>query len=359
MHRHAARPSHRPVCSIVPPDLLLSVAREGSEETRDDAIKALTAGASARAQRAATAGLVQELGLRVNELTFTTARVDHHNTVYDAQNQITRPGVKVRDDDDPPADDEAVNQAFDNAEITYRHYKEVHGRESLDGYGLELVSSVHYRVDLDNAFWNGEQMLYGDGSGRLFKKGAFTAALDVVAHEMTHGVTNFSANLEYHNQSGALNESFSDVFGSLVKQRHLGQSAEDADWLLGAGILGPALPGEALRSLKAPGTAHERDRQPGGMDSFVELPDTEMGDWGGVHINSGIPNRAFHLAATAIGGNAWETAGAIWYATLTEHLGATSDFAETAQATLEVAGSGFGDDVRAAVENAWKEVGVL
>ena len=356
MHRHAGG---RPFCSIVPPDLLIEIAREGDAEDRDAALKSLTSAASARARRATTSRMARELGLRVDELSFTAAQQGRHNTVYDAQNGTALPGVQARGDGDPASDDVAVNQAFDNAEITYGYYKEVHDRDSLDGYGLEMVSSVHYRVALDNAFWNGEQMMYGDG-GRLFKPGSFTAALDVVGHELTHGVTDFTAGLEYHNQSGALNESFSDVFGSLVKQKHLGQLADQADWLLGEGMLGPALDGVALRSLKAPGTAHSRDRQPAGMDSYVQLPDTDVGDWGGVHINSGIPNHAFYLAATAIGGNAWDIAGRVWYTTLTEHLGPNSDFEETARATVEVAASlGYGDGPQDAIENAWKEVGVL
>jgi Zn-dependent metalloprotease len=350
---------NRPICMIAPPDLLISVAREGDPEDRDAAVKALTAAASARAQRIVTANLMREFGVRLDALSFTTATAGRHNTVYDAQNQIARPGVKARGDGDPESSDESVNHAYDGAEITHQFYKDVYGRDSLDDNGVELVSSVHYRRDLDNAFWTGEQMLYGDGSGRIFKKGSLVAALDVCGHELTHGVVGFSANLAYHNQSGALNESFADVFGSLVKQKHNGQTAEDADWLLGAGILGPALAGDALRSLKDPGTANERDRQPKGMDSFVDLPDTEEGDYGGVHINSGIPNHAFYLAATALGGNAWEVAGQIWYTTLTEQLRANSDFKETAQATVEVAESSFGSDERDAVENAWKEVGVL
>jgi hypothetical protein len=142
---------------------------------------------------------------------------------------------------------------------------------------------VHYGVDFDNAFWNGAQMVYGDGSGRVFVKGALAQSIDVVGHELTHGVTSFTANLAYSKQSGALNESFSDVFGSLVKQRHLNQTADQADWLIGAGTLVPAL-GKALRSMSAPGTAYDGDRQPDHMDGYVDLPDDNdpRNDNGGV-----------------------------------------------------------------------------
>lgn len=259
-------------------------------------------------------------------------------------------------------DDEAVNQAHEGTAKTYDFYREVYGRDSIDARGMELISSVHYGVAFDNAFWNGAQMVYGDGSGRIFQEGAFTRALDVIAHELTHGITEFTAGLEYSTQPGALNESFSDVFGSLVKQCSLGQTADEADWLIGEGALVPTL-GQALRSLKEPGTAYSGDRQPGHMRDYLDLPDDNdpSNDNGGVHINSGIPNHAFYLAATAIGGNAWEKAGRIWYATLTDRLGPSSRFEEAAQATVAVAGELFdsGGPEQQAVEAAWQQVGLL
>jgi Zn-dependent metalloprotease len=184
-----------------------------------------------------------------------------------------------------------------------------------------------------------------------------------MAHELTHGVTQFTAGLRYRAQSGALNESFSDVFGSLVKQRSLGQAADQADWLIGEGILGPQLPGDALRSLKAPGTAFQFDNQPAHMDQYVQLPDDgdPRHDHGGVHINSGIPNHAFFLAATAIGGNAWEIAGSVWYTTLTTRLDENSDFQAAADATARVAGElfGAGGAEQQAVQAAWQQVGIV
>jgi Zn-dependent metalloprotease len=173
-------------------------------------------------------------------------------------------------------------------------------------------------------------------------------------------VTQFTAALVYHKQAGALNESFSDVFGSLVKQKSRGQTADQADWLIGKGIMGPGM-GEALRSLKAPGTAFKYDNQPAHVDDYVELPDdtNPHNDNGGVHVNSGIPNHAFYLAATAIGGNAWEAAGHIWYRVLTERLHAEADFKTAAEATVEVAGRDFSSTEQEAVRKAWQDVGVL
>src|SRR4029079_944922 len=142
---------------------------------------------------------------------------------------------------------------------------------------------------------------------------------------LTHGVTQDEAQLVYSNQSGALNESLSDVFGSLIKQFSLNQTADQADWLIGAGLLTKQVNGVALRSMKAPGTAYNdpvlgKDPQPAHMKDYVNT----ISDNGGVHINSGIPNHAFYLIATQIGGNAWEKAGQIWYLTLRDKLKATS-----------------------------------
>jgi Zn-dependent metalloprotease len=351
-------------CFIAPPDLLARIAEEGDPEQQKAAIRTLAASASIRTQRSLVTRLMRQLDVDVRTLALIDAPPGERQTVYDVENQgrFALPGARRRGHGDSPADDPAVNEAFDGTAETYDFYREVYGRDSVDAQGMELISSVHYSVDFDNAFWNGAQMVYGDGSGRLFQKGAFTRALDVIGHELTHGVTNFTAGLVYSSQPGALNESFSDVFGSLVKQRQLGHTADQADWLIGEATLAPQL-GRALRSLKEPGTAFSGDRQPGHMRDYVDLPDDAdpRNDNGGVHINSGIPNRAFHLAATAIGGNAWEKAGRIWFATLTDRLGPRSDFEEAAELTVGVAGELFGQggSEQQAAEAAWKEVGVL
>jgi Zn-dependent metalloprotease len=251
--------------------------------------------------------------------------------------------------------DGAVNQAYDGLGRTYGLYWDVYQRDSIDDAGLPLLGEVHFGVDYDNAFWDGERMMFGDGDGRLFT--GFTSAIDVIGHELTHGVTEDTLGLRYLGQSGALNESVSDVFGSLVKQYALGQTADEADWLIGAGILGPALNGVALRSMPAPGTAFEGDIQPARMSDYVRT----ASDNGGVHINSGIPNHAFYLAATAIGGYAWEDAGRIWYETLSARtVGPNTQFRGFAAATVGVAERlfGQGSTQARAVADAWTEVGV-
>ncbi|MDJ0355278.1 M4 family metallopeptidase [Paenarthrobacter sp. PH39-S1] len=352
----------RPCCSIAPPDLLARLAIEGDATQREAAVRALATSAAIRSQRAVMGRLNRQLNLNIGQMIGFSITPDRRLTVYDNQKngRSFLPGVRVRDWGQPPVKDQAVNQAYDGSSATYEFYRDVLQRNSLDGAGMELVSSVHYGVAFDNAFWDGGQMVYGDGSGRIFQVGGLTRALDVIAHELTHGVTELTAGLVYSKQSGALNESFSDVFGSLVKQYSLKQAAANADWLIGEGILVPQL-GKALRSMSHPGTAYSGDRQPGHMDDYVDLPDDNdpRNDNGGVHINSGIPNHAFYLAATALGGSAWEKAGKIWYTALTTRLRPNTQFNEAAQATVDVAGSLFSATEQAAVRNAWQEVGVL
>ena len=367
--RSGQAPHGELLCSIAPPDVLARVAERGNPEEREAAIRTLVESVALRARRNAVASLVRDLNADLADFSFMsgtpTVTAEKRRTVYDAQHSghLGLPGRRERGEGDPRVADPSVNEAYDGSGATYDFYLDVFNRNSIDGEGLELVSSVHYLTDYDNAGWNGVQMVYGDGSGRMFAKGAFTKAIDVIGHELTHGVTQYTAGLVYHKQPGALNESWSDVFGSLVKQYGRGQTADQADWLLGEGILGSAVHGEALRSLKAPGTAFDLDRQPAHMDDYQDLPDDDdpRNDHGGVHINSGIPNRAFFLAATAMGGYAWEKAGRIWYVTLTEQLRPFSEFLDAAEATVTVAGKLFGDgsQEQEQVRDAWRQVGVL
>jgi Zn-dependent metalloprotease len=259
----------------------------------------------------------------------------------------------------------AVNEAFDGSGATYDLYYNIYQRNSIDGNGMRLDSTVHYQTGYDNAFWNGEQMVYGDGdedqpvSSRIFNR--FTIAIDVMGHELTHGVTQYTAKLAYSNQSGALNESMSDVFGSLVKQYSLHQTATEADWIIGAGLLTSNVNGVGIRSMKAPGTAYDdptlgKDPQPAHMKDYVNT----VSDNGGVHINSGIPNHAFYVIAVNIGGYAWEKAGQIWYTTLKDKLSSSSDFQDCANKTYAAAAQlyGTGSLEQQAVQKGWAEVGI-
>jgi hypothetical protein len=234
--------------------------------------------------------------------------------VHTANNNETLPGEIVRSDGDLPVGDLAVDEAFNSSGQVLELFESEFGRRSIDGRGGTVSITVHYGRDYDNAFWDGTQLVFGDGDGEIFER--FTKPMDVMAHEFTHGVTQFTVGLAYQDQPGALNESISDVFASMAKQRALGQTAAEADWLIGEGLFMPGINAKALRSMKEPGTAYDdpqigRDLQVGAMADYVHTDD----DSGGVHINSGIPNRAFALAALETGGVSWEKAGQVWYDT--------------------------------------------
>ena len=317
---------------IIPPHMLKEIASRGNGSQRAWAWQTLTLSEQMRGQRQALS-VIAAMG--------TTATGTKRRTVYDARNGSRLPGGLVRAEGDPRSKDRGVNEAYDGSGATYDLYFTVFGRNSIDERGMRLDSTVHYGRNYDNAFWNGQQMVYGDGDGELFNR--FTIAIDVIGHELTHGVTQYEADLEYQDQSGALNESFSDVFGSLVKQYKRRQTAKEADWLIGKGLLARGVKGKALRSMKEPGTAYDdnvlgKDPQPGHMTEYVRTRD----DNGGVHINSGIPNRAFYETAIRLGGNAWAKAGQIWYTTLRDKLRPTASFKDAARWTVAVARELYG-----------------
>ncbi len=344
------------ICQIVPPYILQAMARCEDPVLVAHAQRSLLHGDQVRAGRPAST--VASHPRPAHAAPGGTAAPDR--TIGDAQGKQTTPGTTVRTEGAQPTGDAAVDEAYDGLGDTWTFYSSVFQRSSVDGQGLPLLATVHYGANYDNAFWNGEQMVFGDGDGVVF--GRFTHSVDVIGHELTHGVTQYTAGLSYQDQSGALNESVSDVFGSLVKQFRLGQSAADADWLIGADLLEPSVKGRALRDMLHPGTAYDdprlgKDPQPADMAGYVTTTD----DNGGVHINSGIPNRAFALAATTLGGNAWQTCGPVWYAVLTgDQIRADCDFATFARLTVTAAGaSGVDPAVAPAVQQAWETVGVL
>ena len=344
----ARAPHVCPICCILPPHLTEEIIKNGDDEQRAFALNTLMTSEQFRGRR--------EIVGRVN---FAPPAGEKRRTIFDAQNGKELPGKIVRGEGDPATDDEAVNEAYDGAGATYDLFYDIYERNSIDNRGLRLDSTVHYDQKYDNAFWNGDQMVYGDGDGELFNR--FTIAIDVIGHELTHGITQYEAGLIYFGESGALNESFSDVFGSLVKQRTLNQTAEQADWIIGEGLLTSKVNGVGIRSMSNPGSAYNdpvlgKDPQPGHVKDLYK----GTADNGGVHINSGIPNRAFYLAATEIGGYAWEKAGQIWYITLRDRLRSRANFKRAAAATIAVAEElyGAGSPEAQAVSKAWKTVGV-
>ena len=333
-------------CRFVPPYLLRQIAASSagdaarSRETLavDERVR------SARIARVAGTPSAQPPLVATSEPAWRVHTADHGSGL---------PGTRVRDAGSPASGDLAVDEAAAGITATLALFHEVYRRSSYDARGAAVSLTVHYRRDYDNAFWDGTQLVFGDGDATVFER--FTKPVDVLGHEFTHAVTEHTAALEYAGQPGALNESVSDVFAACLKQRLLGQDALEADWLVGQGIFVPGINARALRDMAAPGTAYDdprlgKDPQGAQMSDYVETTD----DNGGVHLNSGIPNRAFQLAATAIGGRSWEGAGAIWYAALTGgQVGARTDFAGFAAATVAAAGEHV-----EAVRDAWERVGV-
>ncbi|MFF5101103.1 M4 family metallopeptidase [Streptomyces sp. NPDC000134] len=342
-------------CTIVPPHVLDKLAQAEDPALAGPARRTLQRDAYERTQRRMTT----VLGAPAATRPAAAEPAQPRRTVYDARHDTDLPGSQVRGEGEDPGQDATVNRAYAGLGATFELLLTAYGRDSIDGSGLPLDATVHYDREYNNAFWNGEQMVFGDGDGEIFLD--FTIPVDVIGHELVHGVTQYTANLTYFGQPGALNESVSDVFGALIKQYTLGQTAEQADWLIGAGLLAPRVTGVALRSMKAPGTAYDddvlgKDPQPATMDDYVRTGR----DNGGVHINSGIPNHAFYLVATALGGNAWERAGQIWYDVLTGgSLDPEARFADFAALTLDAARERYGTGPELdAVDKAWEQVGV-
>lgn len=349
-------------CTVIPPYILEALAASGDPRLEASAQLTLVRDAERRRHRSSPTAAPPRLDLADLERRPAEAEQERtaRRTVFDAQGRTRLPGVSVRSEGQAPTGDPATDEAYDGLGLTHGLFLEVYGRDSLDARGLPLLATVHYGQRYDNAFWDGDQMVFGDGDGVIF--GRFTASLDVIAHELAHGVTQYTSGLAYRGQPGALNEHISDVFGVLVVQHSRGQTAAEADWLIGADLLLPGVQGKALRSMIEPGTAYDdprlgRDPQPAHMDDFV----VTTADYGGVHINSGIPSRAFVLAALELGGYAWERAGQIWFDTITADIAADCDFATFAALTAAAAERRFGSGSpeHRAVLHAWAAVGVM
>lgn len=219
------------------------------------------------------------------------------------------------------------------AREVYGFYQKYFKRNSFSGTGSSIINVVHYMSKYNNAFWNGNCLTFGDGDGVRF--GDFTRSLDIIAHEFTHAVTSYTADLIYENQSGALNESMSDVFASL---------ADSTNWLIGENSFTPGISGDALRNMADPHNGKSTGDLNGGwlpahMSEFVKMANDEDNDYGGVHINCGITNKAFYNVATAIG--RWK-AGQIWYRSLTRYLTMNSQFIDLRTACMISAADLFG-----------------
>lgn len=328
----------------VPPHMLESLRKHPDDRVRD-AVSATMADLSP-----------ETTDVRLVERSSAERVARLQRLVYDCGGETRLPGIARRRERQPPANDGDVDRAYDATGKAYEFFRDAYGRESIDGHGSHIITSVHYGRRFDNAIWNGAELVCGDGDGIVFR--SFTSCLDIVAHELVHGLIQAEGGLDYVGESGALNESIADVFGLLVKQWSLGTAVGAADWTVGAGQFTPAVSGRGLRSLSEPGSAYDdpilgKDPQPSHMRDYVE-PMKQNAD---VHINSGIPNHAFYVLATSLGGRAWDKAGHIWYDALCSGLSRRSTFATFAKATLHAARS-YGRTAVAETERAWRSVGI-
>ncbi|MEW4284454.1 M4 family metallopeptidase [Priestia koreensis] len=274
---------------------------------------------------------------------------------YDAKNRQQVPGALWVDADnqlfttyDAPAVD-----AHYYVGVTYDFYKNVFGRNSYDNKGAALKSTVHYGRSYNNAFWNGSQMVYGDGDGQTFVP--LSGALDVTAHELTHAVTEYTAGLVYQNESGAINEAVSDIFGTLAEI----WANDNPDWEIGEDVYTPKISGDALRSMSDP-------TKYGDPDHYSKRY-TGTQDNGGVHTNSGIVNKAAYLLSQGgthygitVQGVGSDKLGKILYRTLTQYLTANATFSQLRSATVQAATDlyGSGSQEVKSVNQAFDAVGV-
>ena len=339
-----------PLHCYIPPHVLDALLRSRNEAARRAAIENLRYSEAIREVR-------ETMGMMSAMAATRSPDGQKHRLVYDLGNRRRPlPGQLARSEGADPTDDPAVNEAYCFSGVTYDFYKEVLNRNSIDGRGMQIVSSVHYGHAVNNAFWTGQQMVYGDGDGHTFVR--FTKALDVVAHELTHGVVQHTSNLVYENESGALNEHFSDVMGEVVQQWYRGDLVTDASWYMGGCVIAPSLEVQGLRTFTAE-KAYKNHPTLGSDPQPKHMEDKYIGtaDYGGVHINSGIPNHAFYLAATALGGSSWERAAPIWYRGL-QQLNRDSQFQDAAEATFDVATRLYGQSEAEIVRTAWNRVGI-
>jgi Zn-dependent metalloprotease len=368
-HRHS-------INCIIPPYMRLKLISESKEDFQpiETVLKDFSIDEKLRSRRRAYTKLNTEHKrvlaseqLRKNEgdenLLFLTETLEHpkpERRVYSAGHTEDLPGKLIRKEGGELSDDQDVNNVYDAAGIIWDFYYSLFGRNSIDNKGLKMIQSVHYDQNYANAFWDGKQMAYGDGDGKIFA--SFTYDLDVTGHELTHGVIQYECDLEYRDQSGAINESLADVFGIMIKQRALNQDVKTSNWLIGENILiGDKY---AIRSLKAPGTAYVNhpilgtDPQPSHMTKYQNDPN----DDGGVHLNSGILNHAFYIASYDVGGFAWEKVGRVWYNVMCNPLllKSNANFRDFKKATAKESLRLFGprNTVTLAIRNAWKNVGV-
>ena len=341
-------------CHIVPESVLRRLAKDRSlsAEQRKNFEYTIKVDAEFRKLRKQTCKLTRVASLIAAPITAAAVPTKPAITVFDSNHRETLPGVRIPE----PANssDETARRVFAETTSLTEFYLKVFGRNSVDGTGMTLISSIHYGVNYNNAFWNGSQMAYGDGDGSIFVD--FSKGNDVIGHELTHGVTQYSIQLNYTNEAGGLNESLSDCFGSMFRQWEAKQDVDQADWVIGKDIMGPTalqMGYSCLRDMANPAAKHCLAPQPTRYSQYKPGMDP--------HMSSGIPNLAFYTIAKVVGGNSWEKVGQIWYKSMTG-FGPTPNMKMKtfANRTRAVAVQLYPSDtaIAGAVNAGWKKVGL-
>lgn len=325
-------------CQIIPDSLLKEVGDE----------KSLKLSKLLRKNRAGLLAWVKDL---VKNKASQAIQGRDRNT-HDCQNKTDLPGKLVLSEKSPlSTSDFTSNEAHLGAAKVYDFYFQMFNRNSLDDKGMTLISSVRYDKDYNNAYWDGKQICYGEGDGKIFV--SLTKDLSVIAHELTHGVISNTSNLNYYGQSGALNESYADKMGIACEHWAKGQfDPKEANWLLGDEIIGSEFPGKALRSFKNE-KAYSGDGQPKHMKKYKWT----IEDNGGVHYNSGIFNHAFYLYCLSIGEASYGKPAQIAYNAMIK-LGSMSNFKAAAKMEYKVALELYGQEIANKVKQSYLEVGI-
>jgi Zn-dependent metalloprotease len=339
-------------CFIIPQDVLDRLASDKKLSANARQAAAATSRLSVeirklRTQAQALTSVSNAMGAHFVELA-TTPKI----LVYDCRHTQTLPGTPATGP--AKSKDKTVKRAFTETTQVAKFYKEAFGRNSIDNAGMTLLSSIHFGVDFNNAQWTGTQMLYGDGDGEIFID--FTNGNDVIGHELTHGVTQYTLQLAYSGDAGGLNESLSDCFGSMFRQWEAGQDVAAADWLIGADIMGSAAKTKGfkcLRNMANPADTHALAPQPTMYSQITPGMDP--------HYSSGPPNLAFSVACKTLGGKSWEQIGKVWYGAMTGFgPNPSMKMPEFAGRTRQVATQMFAADPKVvqAVNAGWTTVGL-
>ena len=339
-------------CFIIPKDVLERFAKDNKLSEADRKTFADSAKFEDAWRKVRTANAKQSLAARALLISAVAPAGPPTISVSNCNHGTALPGTPVSNPG--TSTDATIKRAFDESKAVADFYQSVFGRNSVDNAGKTLLSSVHFSVKYNNAFWNGNQMVYGDGDGNIFVD--FTTSNDVIGHELTHGVTQYSAGLAYANQAGGLNESMSDVFGSMFRQWRGNHTVSQADWLIGKDIMGPGAIAKGytcLRDMSNPAAKHCLAPQPKHFSQYTNGMDP--------HYSSGIPNFAFYKAAKAVGGKSWDKIGKVWYAALTRFAPQPNMPMKTfADRTRALATSLFPGDAAlvSAIDKAWTAVGL-